>query len=370
MSHSYQAVGWNRQKRLYDRTILAGVGLYLTVFVAAGALLRPEATVETLLIRALGTGAFLLLHVILSIGPLARLDHRFLPLLYNRRHLGVTMFLLGLGHASFSLVQFHAWGDLPPLVSVLVSHGSYGELASFPFQPLGLTALGIVFLMAATSHDFWLENLTAPIWKGLHMLVYVAYALLVAHVSLGVLQAERSPWLAALLGVGIVWIVGLHLLAGWRERARDRESAGRVDSAGFVRACRLSDLLDAEVGGRGHIACLAGERVAIFRYGGKVSALSNACQHQNGPLGEGRIVDGLVTCPWHGFQYDPATGASPAPFTERVPTFQVKVKGDEVWLDPRPNLPGTPVEPATVADGQAGRGSVAGPGGELAEEER
>ena len=56
-----------------------------------------NATIETQLIRALGTCALLLLHVILAIGPLARLDRRFLPLLYNRRHLGVTMFLLALG---------------------------------------------------------------------------------------------------------------------------------------------------------------------------------------------------------------------------------------------------------------------------------
>jgi nitrite reductase/ring-hydroxylating ferredoxin subunit/DMSO/TMAO reductase YedYZ heme-binding membrane subunit len=337
------------------------------VFVAAGALLRPEATLETLLIRALGTCAFLLLHIILSIGPLARLDRRFLPLLYNRRHLGVTMFLLGLGHALFSLVQFHAWGDLPPLVSVLVSNGDYGHLASFPFQPLGLAALGIFFLMAATSHDFWLENLTAPVWKGLHMLVYAAYSLLVAHVSLGVLQAERSPRLAGLLAAGLAWIVGLHLLAGWKERAKDRETAGPVDAEGFVRACRLAELTDADIGGRGHIACLAGERVAIFRYGGKISALSNACQHQNGPLGEGRIVDGLVTCPWHGFQYDPATGASPAPFTERVPTFRVKVKGDEVWLDPQPKPPGTPVEPAAVPTAASDGTRGGQPGNEAAE---
>ena len=51
--------------------------------------------------------------------------------------------------------------------------------------------------MAATSHDFWLHNLSAPVWKRLHMLVYVAYALLIAHVTLGALQSETSPLLAA-----------------------------------------------------------------------------------------------------------------------------------------------------------------------------
>ena len=52
--------------------------------------------------------------------------------------------------------------------------------------------LVILFVMAATSHDFWLANLTAPVWKALHMLVYVAYALLVGHVALGSLRPERS----------------------------------------------------------------------------------------------------------------------------------------------------------------------------------
>ena len=68
---------------------------------------------------ALGTAALLLLHVILCIGPLCRLDRRFLPLLYNRRHLGVTMFLLALAHGTFSIFQFHALGNLNPLVSLL-----------------------------------------------------------------------------------------------------------------------------------------------------------------------------------------------------------------------------------------------------------
>src|SRR5215470_17610128 len=112
MSVQYQAIGWNRQKRLYDLTLAAGVGLYLALFVILGAIVHPNATAETLLIRALGTAAFLLLHVILCIGPLCRLSPAFLPLLYNRRHLGVTMFVLGLAHGVFSLVQFHALGDV------------------------------------------------------------------------------------------------------------------------------------------------------------------------------------------------------------------------------------------------------------------
>lgn len=343
MSHGYVSVGWNRQKKIYDGVIIAGVVVYLSLFVGLGAVVHPNATVETLLIRGFGTCALLMLHVILSIGPLCRIFPRLLPLLYNRRHLGVTMFLVALAHGVFSLIQFHAIGDLNPLVSVFVSNARYDSLSNFPFQPLGLTALLILFLMAATSHDFWLANLTAPVWKRLHMLVYIAYGLIVAHVLLGVLQAETNPILAGILGLGMVVVLGLHLIAGWRERNLDQPK-GLSQRDDFVDVCGVDEIEN----NCAKIVTLAGERVAVFKYDGKVSALSNVCQHQNGPLGEGRIIDGCVTCPWHGFQYLPDSGASPPPFAERVPTFNVKVVNGRVMVDPKPNAPGTRVEPAAA----------------------
>ena len=342
MGLNYQAVGWNRQKRVYDLTLLAGVVLYMVVFIGLGVVFYPNATIETLIIRALATAAFLLLHVILSIGPLCRLNPRFLPLLYNRRHLGVTMFILALGHSIFSIAQFHTLGDVNPLVSVLVGNTEVGSLANFPFQPLGLLALIILFLMAATSHDFWMANLTPPVWKSLHMLVYVAYGLLVLHVTLGVLQAETSPVLAGLTGLGMVWVLGLHVVAAFREKSAD--TPVKESASGFIDACAVDDIEE----NRARIVTIAGDRVAVFKYDGKISAVSNVCQHQNGPLGEGCILDGYITCPWHGFQYVPETGASPAPFTEKIPTFNVQVREGRVFVAAQPNPPGTYVDPARI----------------------
>jgi methionine sulfoxide reductase heme-binding subunit len=113
MSVQYGAISWNRQKKVYDLTLVSLLVLYLAVFIGVSAWRNPSATAETLLIRALGTVAFLLLNVVLCIGPLSRLDRRFLPLLYNRRHLGVTTFLLGLAHGGFALPIF----PFRPLVS-------------------------------------------------------------------------------------------------------------------------------------------------------------------------------------------------------------------------------------------------------------
>lgn len=292
--------------------------------------------------RAFGSAAFILLHVILSIGPLCRLDRRFLPLLYNRRHMGVTMCLLALYHSRLVLGWYHDFGNTEPIVSLFASSTDYGSFADFPFEVLGAGALVILALMAATSHDFWLANLTAPVWKALHMGVYVAYVLLVGHVVLGALQSNTKPGLTALVVVGALWIVSVHLLAARREREPDTPTPAGPD--GWVRVAEVSEIPES----RAKIICAAGERIAVFRYEGKISAISNVCQHQNGPLGEGKVVDGLVTCPWHGYQYEPASGASPAPFTEKIPTFSVALHNGSVLVDPKPQPPGTRIQPAQV----------------------
>ena len=343
MSVQYGAISWNRQKKVYDVTVVSLLVLYVAVFVGVGAWQNPNATAETLLIRALGTAAFLLLNAVLCIGPLSRLDRRFLPLLYNRRHLGVTTFLMGLAHGGFALFQFHALGNANPLVSLFVSNPRYGSITDFPFQALGFFALIVLFLMAATSHDFWLRNLSAPTWKRLHMLVYVAYGLLVAHVTLGALQSETSPVLASALIIGVATVLSLHLAAALREKRID-EARHQVVDEGFVEVCKVERIPEKCA----TIVTLSGERVAVFRYDGKVSAISNVCQHQNGPLGEGRIIDGCVTCPWHGYQYRPESGAAPPPFKEKIPTFQVKVVEGSVFVHPRPNPPGTYIHPAEI----------------------
>jgi nitrite reductase/ring-hydroxylating ferredoxin subunit len=234
-------------------------------------------------------------------------------------------------------------------------------VAGVPFQPFGFFALVILFLMAATSHDFWLANLTAPVWKTLHMLVYFAYALLVLHVTFGVLQGERSPLYVGAMGLGLVTVLGLHLIAGWRESRGDRtEVADESEMDGYVEACGVADIPE----NRARVVCLSGERVAIFKYEGRISAVSNVCQHQNGPLGEGKIVYGCITCPWHGYQYQPDTGAAAPPFVEKVPTFNVRVKNGRIFVHPKPNLAGTRAEPALVGRGQrvapiAPRGALA-----------
>lgn len=341
MGHIYQAVQWNRQKRGYDAVMLGLCLLYLILFVAGQAFFFPNISPETLIIRASGSLAFLLLHIILLIGPLARLQPKLLPLLYNRRHMGVTLFVWGLVHGGFSLIQFHGFSETNPLVSLFMSNTAYQTLPGFPFQILGFFALVILFLMAATSHDFWLKNLSPAVWKGLHMMVYVAYGLLVLHVMLGVAQAPGhfSDYSVGWLGLGMLMVVGAHVRVAWIRLAPRLKGQEPWKKVGPVASIPEN---------RARIVRTDQGEIAVFKYAGKVSAVSNMCKHQNGPLGEGKIIDGCITCPWHGWQYLPEDGCSPPPFEEKVATYRVKIENGVVWVHEVALPEGTPVEPAMI----------------------
>ena len=325
MGASYKAVQWNGNKLVYDLFVLAALAVFTGVFMAVGLNAHPSghtADPVVLLIRALGSAAFLMLTIILMIGPLARLSPRFLPMLYNRRHLGVMTFLVAAAHFGLSLFWYHGGGPLNPFVSLLVSNPLYDSIPGFPFEAFGLAAFGVLFLLAATSHDFWLNNLSAPVWKGLHMLLYPAYGLLVLHIAFGALMTEKSPVYPALMIAALSLVSGLHVHAGLREWRRDSGMKGVKAQDGWIDVCDPADIPD----GRAVIAPLPrGDRVAVFRKGARLHAIENACRHQNGPLGEGCLKDGLVTCPWHGWQYRLEDGVSPPPYSERVATHDVRL---------------------------------------------
>jgi nitrite reductase/ring-hydroxylating ferredoxin subunit/DMSO/TMAO reductase YedYZ heme-binding membrane subunit len=339
MSVGLRAVQWNRDKLVYDGILIAGVALYVTGYMLIAwwseePKSRPDEIDQW--IRATGSCAFLMLTVILSIGPLARIDRRFLKLLYNRRHFGVLTFLVAATHFAFMLDWYLAQNALPNLGAELTKWQDYTSFIEFPFKALGLAALLILFLLAATSHDFWLIFLTPRVWKFLHMALYVAYALVVMHVALGHMQDERSPFVPLMLLGGFGTVAALHLIAGWRERKADQVSA---QGDGWLTVGPLSAIPDK---GARIITPPHGERIAVFRDGNQIGAVTNLCAHQNGPLGEGRIIDGCITCPWHGYQYRLADGCAPPPFTEKLVTYRVRVERGLVEVDPTPLRPGTP----------------------------
>lgn len=347
MSHGYVAVQWNRKKAIYDGCLWLGIALFIGVFMVISATTHtgPDAlSPMILLIRAFAACAFAMLTLILCIGPLARLDKRFLPLLYNRRHFGVSMFVVALTHAVLALIWYHGFGTVNPIESLFSSPGSYESISDFPFQRFGAATLLILLLLAATSHDYWNANLTAPIWKALHMGVYFAYLLLVVHIASGPMLQPETGMLAGML-YGSVGLVGvLHIAAAVKSSRIDQQHA----AADWVDVGTWQDIPNNQAI---VVRVSKDERVAIFRYEqNHLAALANVCQHQNGPLGEGKVIDGCITCPWHGFQYRPEDGRSPAPFTEKIATYELKLNGDRVLLNPVHLPPGT-ARPVICIDG-------------------
>jgi nitrite reductase (NADH) small subunit len=72
--------------------------------------------------------------------------------------------------------------------------------------------------------------------------------------------------------------------------------------------------------------------ICVANVNDEISAMDNVCLHQGGPLGEGVIEDGKVVCPWHGWEWDPKTGAS-GPMGDRLKVYPVKIEGGEVMID-------------------------------------
>jgi nitrite reductase/ring-hydroxylating ferredoxin subunit/DMSO/TMAO reductase YedYZ heme-binding membrane subunit len=350
MSATFRLISWTPYKKRYDLVMGGLVVAYLASFFVVGKIVwrgNRALSDEILALRALGTCAFLMLNVALCIGPAARLDRRFLPLLYNRRHLGVATFFVGLLHGLLSLGYYHGFGVISPLVSVATSNTQYRSLSAFPFEVLGMGGLVILLVMAGTSHDVWLKKLTPRVWKSIHMFVYLAWGLLVMHVALGALQAERSGTYAVILLGSVVTVSSLQIAAS-RKEIRGERNAGSKQPGDWPDVCGVDEIPE----NRGKTIVLPGkrERVALFRYDGKISALANVCAHQGGPLGEGKIINGCVTCPWHGFQYRPGDGCAPAPFTEKLATYRVRVVEGRVLVNVNALPPGTASEPAIVEE--------------------
>ncbi|MEL6979549.1 MAG: Rieske 2Fe-2S domain-containing protein [Pseudomonadota bacterium] len=342
MSHIYKPVGWDRSKIVYDLVLIAAAGaflfLYLRIAPGYAGLDRPfeDMIARTHRIQAFGLCAFLMLSVILCIGPLARLDPRFLPLLYNRRHFGVLTAAVAFAHIGFVLDWYFAFAPIGRWEGLFTANVSYGQLLGFPFELFGLAAFVILMVLALTSHDFWMRFLTPRVWKGVHMTIYAAYALVVAHVAFGYLQSSDGA-IAPAVVVGAASVVCvLHLLAAGRERRIDGER--RAIEAGWMSLGPWPAFYEETPLNRAKIVSLPdGERVAVFRHARGLSAVSNVCAHQQGPLGEGRILpDGCITCPWHGFQFDPETGCAPPPFDDRIETYRLRLTGETIELETAP----------------------------------
>src|ERR1700679_223409 len=76
-----------------------------------------------------------------------------------------------------------------------------------------------------------------------------------------------------------------------------------------------------------------GQTIAIANVGNKYYAIHNTCLHRGGPLAQGVLKGNVVTCPWHGWQYDVTTGKVANNPAVGVGCFRLEVRGEDVWVD-------------------------------------
>jgi nitrite reductase (NADH) small subunit len=72
---------------------------------------------------------------------------------------------------------------------------------------------------------------------------------------------------------------------------------------------------------------------AICNVDGRIHALAGTCPHRGGPLGQGAVNGGNLTCPWHAWEFDCRTGANDYSPDVKVATFPVQVSGDDILID-------------------------------------
>lgn len=73
--------------------------------------------------------------------------------------------------------------------------------------------------------------------------------------------------------------------------------------------------------------------VAIIPVNGKIVAIENVCAHKQGPVGEGDIEGNVITCPWHGWEFDLTTGKSLTFPTKSIRKFPVKIQNGRVFVE-------------------------------------
>lgn len=78
---------------------------------------------------------------------------------------------------------------------------------------------------------------------------------------------------------------------------------------------------------------VSGTAIALWNDGGTIRATAAHCPHRGGPLHEGSVAEGVVTCPWHGFRFALADGRCRTVPGLAVACFALRIEGDEVWLE-------------------------------------
>ncbi|HEV8249247.1 MAG TPA: Rieske (2Fe-2S) protein [Gaiellaceae bacterium] len=115
----------------------------------------------------------------------------------------------------------------------------------------------------------------------------------------------------------------------------------------FVRAASLAELREA---GR-LVVHVEGNTLCLFADGDSLHAVDNRCPHMGFPLHRGTVADGILTCHWHHARFDLCSGGTFDQFADDVRVFPVEVRGDDVYVDPRPRVDAVAHQRRRLRDG-------------------
>lgn len=85
--------------------------------------------------------------------------------------------------------------------------------------------------------------------------------------------------------------------------------------------------------GKGLVVDCQGKCLAVFNVGGTFHVMDNTCAHRGGPLGEGDVDGDIVSCPWHGWEYNVKTGQCANNPVGNVKVYRTRVEADEVQVE-------------------------------------
>ena len=112
-------------------------------------------------------------------------------------------------------------------------------------------------------------------------------------------------------------------------QARTGRNEEREEKMGFARAAKTNEITPGTI----REFQVEGKAIAVANVGGKFYAINNTCLHRGGPLGQGVMDGNIVTCPWHGWQYDVTTGKIGQNPKVGVDCYAVEVRGEDIFVD-------------------------------------
>ncbi len=119
-----------------------------------------------------------------------------------------------------------------------------------------------------------------------------------------------------------------HRYAGagkWKEENVDKPASGQP----------VSVAIDGLKTNQMKLVHVAGKRLVVARTDNGWAAFDDRCTHKGGSLADGVMICGTVQCPWHGSQFDVASGAvKSGPARESIKAYRVEALGEQlkVWL--------------------------------------